>query len=226
MAEIQQKEKGGGKKGQQKKKNVHIDFTPMVDMNMLLITFFMLCTSLSKPQTMEIAMPNKDKTEKPADVDDGNVNKKRAVTLLLDGNDKIYYYVEGDINTWEPTSYKPDGLRAYLLQRNKEVVKEIKELNKIKLETNMADTTYSRLTNLIKKEEIDAKGNAISKPIKTAPVVIIKASDKANYKNLIDALDEMQICNIGIYAILDIAKEDLELLAKINGEDTSPPANK
>lgn len=38
------------------------DFTPMVDMNMLLITFFMLCTSLSKPQTMEISMPSNDKS--------------------------------------------------------------------------------------------------------------------------------------------------------------------
>lgn len=34
--------------------SIRVDFTPMVDMNMLLITFFMLCTSLSKPQTMEI----------------------------------------------------------------------------------------------------------------------------------------------------------------------------
>ena len=47
MAEIQEnnsKEKKGNK---QKKMNIRVDFTPMVDMNMLLITFFMLCTSLS-----------------------------------------------------------------------------------------------------------------------------------------------------------------------------------
>lgn len=41
------------KESKQKKMNVRVDFTPMVDMLMLLITFFMLCTSLSKPQTME-----------------------------------------------------------------------------------------------------------------------------------------------------------------------------
>ena len=55
MAEVQQKD-SGGKKGKQKKMNIRVDFTPMVDMNMLLITFFMLCTSLSKPQTMEISI--------------------------------------------------------------------------------------------------------------------------------------------------------------------------
>ena len=61
MAEVNtDKGKNDGKKGKQKKMTVRVDFTPMVDMNMLLITFFMLCTSLSKPQTMEISMPSKD----------------------------------------------------------------------------------------------------------------------------------------------------------------------
>ena len=61
MAEIQEsgnKNKGG--KNKQKKMTVRVDFTPMVDMNMLLITFFMLCTSLSYPLTMEICMPSND----------------------------------------------------------------------------------------------------------------------------------------------------------------------
>ena len=48
------------KESKQKKMTVRVDFTPMVDMLMLLITFFMLCTSLSKPQTMELTMPSND----------------------------------------------------------------------------------------------------------------------------------------------------------------------
>ena len=59
MAEIV--EQGGSK---QKKSNARVDFTPMVDMLMLLITFFMLCTSLSKPSTMELTLPSNDKTQK------------------------------------------------------------------------------------------------------------------------------------------------------------------
>ena len=70
MSEIQTNDTGGKKKkggSKQKKISVFVDFTPMVDMNMLLITFFMLCTSLSKPQTMEINMPSNDKKITEAD---------------------------------------------------------------------------------------------------------------------------------------------------------------
>ncbi len=47
---------------------------------------------------------------------------------------------------------------------------------------------------------------------KKAPIVIIKATNDATYKNLIDILDEMAICNIGRYAIVDITDYDLELI--------------
>ena len=47
---------------------------------------------------------------------------------------------------------------------------------------------------------------------KNTPTVIIKATDEASYRNLIDALDEMQICNIGKYVITDIAEADQFLI--------------
>ena len=61
-------------------------------MNMLLITFFMLCTSLSKPQTMEISMPSNDKdiTEQQKSM----VKASQAITLLLGADNKLYYYEE------------------------------------------------------------------------------------------------------------------------------------
>lgn len=91
MAEIQENNSGKGKegKGKQKKMTIRVDFTPMVDMNMLLITFFMLCTSLSKPQTMEISMPTKDTQEDMQT----KVAASRAITLLLGEDDKVYYYL-------------------------------------------------------------------------------------------------------------------------------------
>lgn len=202
-AEVQEsgnKKKGG--KGKQKKMTVRVDFTPMVDMNMLLITFFMLCTSLSKPQTMEISMPSNDKdiTEEQQT----KVKASQAITLLLGSDDKLYYY-EGepdykDYSSLKETSYKPDGIRSLLLKRNKEAVRKVNELKQKKLNMEISEEEYTQQLSEIKNG-------------KNTPVVIIKATDDATYKNLIDALDEMQICNIGKYVITDIAEAD-EFLIK------------
>ena len=196
MAEVQQKD-SGGKKGKQKKMNIRVDFTPMVDMNMLLITFFMLCTSLSKPQTMEISMPSNDK--KITEEDQTKVAESRAITLILGEDDKVYYYVGlpdyNDYTSLKVTTYDADGLRALLLDRNRDIVEKIKELKKKKLNKEITDEQYD-------EQAIEIKG------VKTAPVVMIKATDDATYKNLVDALDEMQICSISKYAIVDLTEGD------------------
>lgn len=166
MAEVEQKDSGGKKKGKQKKMNIRVDFTPMVDMNMLLLTFFMLCTSMSKPQTMEISMPSNDKTLTEQERD--KVAASRAITLILGSNDRVYYYSgEPNYEDWtslQETTYKDDGLRAMLLYRNQEVVSKIRELKKEKIETKMSDEEYDKRAAEIKDS-------------KTAPIVIIKATD-------------------------------------------------
>ena len=73
----------------QKKINVRVDFTPMVDMMMLLITFFMLCTSLAKPQTMELSMPSNDKNI--TDQDKSVTKASYTITVYVAGNNKIFY---------------------------------------------------------------------------------------------------------------------------------------
>lgn len=199
-AEVQE---SGGKRGKskQKKISVRVDFTPMVDMNMLLITFFMLCTSLSKPQTMEISMPSNDKNL--TEEQQTKVKASQAITLLLGDEDKLYYY-EGEPNykdytSLKETSYQPDGLRTMLLQRNRTAVNEVNKLKQQKLELKISEDDFRKQLSEIKSG-------------KDTPTVIIKATDAASYKNLIDALDEMQICNIGKYVITDIADADQFLI--------------
>ena len=192
MAEVQQKDNGGGK-GKQKKMTIRVDFTPMVDMNMLLITFFMLCTSLSKPQTMEISMPSNDKSI--TEEDQTKVKASRAITLILGGDDRVFYYTGEpnyeDYTSLKETTYEADGLRAMLMGRNADIVAKIKALKAEKLEKKFSDEEYNE---------------------NTAPVVMIKATDDATYENLVDALDEMQICSISKYAIVDITEGDEFLL--------------
>ena len=201
MAEIQEnnnKEKKGNK---QKKMNIRVDFTPMVDMNMLLITFFMLCTSLSKPQTMEISMPSNDKNI--TEEQQNKVKASQALTLLLAEDGKLYYY-EGEpdyknYSSLKETTYDANGLRKLLLSKNYEAVKKVRELKEKKARLEITDEEC--------KLEI-----ASIKSGKDTPTVIIKATDKSTYKNLIDALGEMQICSIGKYVIVDITDGDLFLI--------------
>lgn len=60
MSDVQVRESRGKSKHSKKKKRrlgIRIDMTPMVDIAFLLLTFFMLTTTMSKPQTMEINLP-------------------------------------------------------------------------------------------------------------------------------------------------------------------------
>ena len=200
MAEIQDNGGGERKKSKQKKFSIRVDFTPMVDMNMLLITFFMLCTSMSKPQTMEISMPRKDLLNEQ---EQNKVKASKAMTILLGKEGKVYYYM-GEPDYENPdmvqeTDFSPNGLRAILLGRNQIVMQKIRELKQKKENLEITNEEYLKESAEIRKE-------------KDSPVILIKATDFANYKNLIDVLDEMQICNIGRYAIMDVTQGDLRLL--------------
>jgi Biopolymer transport protein ExbD/TolR. len=88
MAEIQTADSGARKKGEgkvrAKKLSTRVDLTPMVDLAFLLITFFMLTTTLAKPQIMPVVMPEKKITEE----DVVETKESQVLTLLLGGNDR------------------------------------------------------------------------------------------------------------------------------------------
>ena len=77
------------KESKQKKINVRVDFTPMVDMLMLLITFFMLCTTLSKPSSMELFMPSNDKNQQEQNKNEAKASQ--TITLYVAADNKLYY---------------------------------------------------------------------------------------------------------------------------------------
>jgi biopolymer transport protein ExbD len=217
MAEVQANDHGSdGKKNKQKKQTLRVDFTPMVDMNMLLITFFMFCTTLLKPQTMNLNMPTKE--EVPEDQKQ-EVKASGAITFLLGGDNQLFYY-EGmpedkktgethwdDPNFLKAVSYSEneDGLRSYLLKRNSGLYEQKQEW-KIKWQNQqIPDSIFFQKT-----KEIDdaAKEN----PNITVPMVMIKPTDFSTYENMVDVLDEMLVTNIGAYAIIDLEEGDRYLL--------------
>ncbi len=191
---------GSKKKGQPTKLNLRVDFTPMVDMNMLLITFFMFCTTLSIPQVMDVVMPAK------SDEPGSQTPESKTVTLLLGENGKVFYYwgIPDYTNkeTLKETSLE-GGLRNILLERNTDITAQASDLKQ------------KRRNKQITEEEFKA-GVAEIKKSKENLTVIVKPTEKSNYSSLVRTLDEMQICNIGKYAIVDVAEGDQYLLDNKN----------
>lgn len=215
MAEIAEGGGGGHDKGKKraKKSSTRVDMTPMVDLAFLLLTFFVLTATFSKPKVMSLVYPAKPD---PKDLTKAPVINN-AITFLL-SEDKIYYYNEQYYSKDNPgpngptvlseTSFGPDGLRKLLLERNSFVLDEKKVLeNKLK-NKQIQDSTYLRLL-LARKNQ----GKALK--------VLIKTDDKATCKNFIDLVDELKIADIGIVAPVDILSSELELLNAKLKEDGS-----
>jgi biopolymer transport protein ExbD len=109
MAEMDTSGGGGHKKGpgvkKQKKLSTRVDLTPMVDLGFLLITFFIFTTTMSQPTSMQLFLP-KD-TDKPEE--QNKVKASGALTLLLGGNNVIYYY-EGELLP-DGSNFKTTGFK-------------------------------------------------------------------------------------------------------------------
>ena len=209
----------------QKKMDTRVNFTPMVDMMMLLITFFMLCTTLAKPQAMQLTMPSNDDTKNLNEEDKQVTKASHTITLYLGANDKVWY-VAGLPNYDDPTcvkqtTYGKEGIEKVLNEHTTEEginpVAKIKlakkELDAKKNEYNskMTDEQYKEQLSKLKKGELP---NGEKVPTMT---VIIRPLDTATYENMVAALDEMLISNIDKYVIDNVDKmsdEDKELIAK------------
>ncbi len=103
-----------------------VDMTPMVDLGFLLITFFMLATTFSKPKTMEIIKPAKDD---PQNKDAPKVNKNRVLSILLGERDKVYFYqvaaediAAGKQLQVDSSDFSVNGVRAVIKSRQNDVL--------------------------------------------------------------------------------------------------------
>lgn len=119
MAELNQDSGKKGGKVRSKKDGGRVDLTAMVDLAFLLITFFMLTTSLNKPQAMDVNMPdkNKDMNEKEPEID---IADNRSITLLLGSDNKIAWYygqLEKPITPPSVVDYSEDGIRRVVLEK-------------------------------------------------------------------------------------------------------------
>jgi len=219
MAELNTDDGGGGKKkhGKQraKKSSTRIDMTPMVDLGFLLLTFFILTTTFNKPQAMQLTMPKKIKD--PSELENSSkVDDDHTLNVLLTKDNTVYWYFgiadpnKGALPALNKVSYGPGGLRKVLIEENNKRHRTYDEIEKLK---KMVEEGKLPKDSLGKKKMAffdDPKR-------KTSTLTVLLKPDKdAKYKNIVDALDEMAICNIGIYALLESNPIEDQMIANAN----------
>ncbi|MEI9810363.1 MAG: biopolymer transporter ExbD [Bacteroidota bacterium] len=162
--------------GKPKRHSPRTDMTPMVDLGFILITFFVMTVQLSQPVAVKLNMPKEG--------DPMPLGKSDALTILLDDNDRIYYY-------------HGDGKEALANNRIFTTNFSVKDgIGKVIREKQQWLDEYN------KKE--GRKGL----------MLLIKPGNKASYKNVIDALDETMINAVKKYAILATDPAETEWLKK------------
>jgi len=117
MATLNLPQNGKAKYGRTRKSVPAVDLTAMVDLAFLLITFFMLTTSLSKFNAMDVAKPVADAVnfaEYPA---------SRTMTVLLGKDNKMVWYMgeeKGAATVLKTINY--GDLNKQLLHNKKEIL--------------------------------------------------------------------------------------------------------
>lgn len=200
MAQVPEGGGGGGgrhEKKRAKKGNTHIDMTPMVDLAFLLLTFFILTTTMYKPSTLQMTFPvPPDPTQPPPPPTPLN----NAITLLLTKNDQIFYYFgefreqadeKGPATTLARTDFSQ--VQKLLVDNNKATVAQLNDLARQFNEKKITEEEYNAKRREIKGGKDNLKA-------------IIKTDEEAKYRNMIDMVDEMDISGIGSYGVVDKLK--------------------
>lgn len=170
---------GGHKKGpgvkKGKKLSTRVDLTPMVDLGFLLITFFMYTTTMAKPKTMQINMPYKDENIKKED--QTKIKASVALTVLLSKSHRIYYY-EG-------------------LADDPEKAPDIKV-------TTFRNPGGIRDVIINKQKMVDDLKRSGALTASDQTTILIKPDSTSTYSDMVNMLDEMNINDVRVYAIVDI----------------------
>ena len=152
------------------KKSTRADFTPMVDLGFLLITFFVFTTTMSTTKAMGMITPNGTDTS-TTDL----ICESCVITVLPTTNNKLYYYEGSDKNAqYKITDYSAAGLRALLMKKK-----------------------------------------TAAKAINKDAILIIKPGATSSFKNLINIIDESNICRYKRYYLDKISISEENGLAKI-----------
>ncbi|MEG1591118.1 ExbD/TolR family protein [Chryseobacterium sp.] len=120
MAQVQVQEKSAkGGKVRSKKNNPAVDMTPMVDLNFLLLMFFMFTSTFSKPNVMDLGLPAKPDPTKPQPPPN-EIDLSNSITLLLGKDNRVFWHQQDQAGlndqTMTETSFDREGIREIIKQ--------------------------------------------------------------------------------------------------------------
>ncbi len=137
-----------------KKLSTRVDMTPMSDVAFLLVTFFMLTTTLSKPKTMNLFLPHDVKNEE----EQNKIKESQALTVMLGKDNKIFYYegigenaAKDPTDLIKETSYKLNGgIGDVLINKYKSVIQNSGgEDSIVVIIKPMKESTYENVVNIL-----------------------------------------------------------------------------
>ena len=188
MAELDTSSSGGHKGGKKraKKSPGRVDLTAMVDLGFLLITFFMLTTTMNKPKAMDIVMPSKDKIlqeEIP------EVAASKVLNLIIGKEDKLYWYesVDGGVPPQMEIAdlTNPMEIEKVIIEKQKKVAAKWGNANEmIALIKTMPDAKYKNLVFILDEMPVTKTGKyAIVELAKPEQAMVEQLYSDPNFKN-------------------------------------------
>ena len=150
MAEVQVQEKGEkGGKVRSKKQSTKVDMTPMVDLNFLMLMFFMFTTTFSKPNVMDLGLPAKPKVDQPKPKDT-QIDLTNSISLIIGKDNRIFYHQldQAGLNeqTLQETSYDREGITK-VIEQAKRNAKDVTKFTVIIKPTD--DAVYKNFVDIL-----------------------------------------------------------------------------
>jgi biopolymer transport protein ExbD len=175
MASLDTGDSGGGhKKGpgvkKAKKLSTTVDMTPMVDLDFLLITFFIFTTTVASPTAMKFYLP-KD-VDKPEE--QNKVKESGAFTIMLGKQDQVYYYEGLDPTQIKATNFK--GIRDEILRKKKSTNPE----DLVMIIKPSDDATYKNTVDMLDEMAIAEIKRYAMVDISPTEYEILKVTEAAN----------------------------------------------
>ena len=150
MAEVQvqdKSEKGG--KVRSKKQSTRVDMTPMVDLNFLMLMFFMFTTTFSKPNVMDLGLPAKPKKDAPPP-QRTEIDLTNSISLIIGKDNSIFYHQTDQAglneNTLQETTYDKEGITK-VIEQAKRRAKDVKKFTVIIKPTD--DAVYKNFVDIL-----------------------------------------------------------------------------